>query len=339
MTNSVLFSFVPDSGTLHSQWRTLTRRGAQTSHSWRTLLLFFSYVPDNETLCSWWRTLTRIGVQTSYPWLTLFFSSLSYLIVELSIPDGELWPEEERKLFTNNRLYSRSSLPYLVVELSIPDGEIWPEQEHKLLIHDGLCSRSSLPYLIVELSIPDGELWPEEERILFFSYVPGIVKDSVPCSYPWRALFPFFSSVPDSGTLRFRRRTLTRRGAQIFHPWRTLFLYFSFAPDSGTLHSRWRTLTRRGAQTSHPWRILLFSSFSYLIVELSVPDGELWPEEERELLIHDRLCSLLLCSLDLLERHVAEWDGELTGGLAKRLPRVDIPLQCARQRGGGVQLL
>ena len=41
-----------------------------------------------------------------------------------------------------------------------------------------------------------------------------------------------------------------------------------------------------------------------LVVELPVADGELGPEEEGKLLVHDGLGSLLLCPFDLLQGHV-----------------------------------
>ncbi len=126
---------------------------------------FFSSIPGGGTLCSQWRTLARRGLQLSYSWWALLFSFLSYLIVELSIPDRELWPEVERKLLIHDGLCS-SLLFRTWVELSIPDGKLWPEEECKLLRHDWYVLVFSFLYLKVELSIPDGELWSEEERKL-----------------------------------------------------------------------------------------------------------------------------------------------------------------------------
>lgn len=52
-----------------------------------------------------------------------------------------------------------------------------------------------------------------------------------------------------------------------------------------------------------------------LVTELPRPDGELGPEEQRELFVHDWLGPLLLGSFDLLEAHIAEADRELAGSL------------------------
>ena len=54
---------------------------------------------------------------------------------------------------------------------------------------------------------------------------------------------------------------------------------------------------------------------AHLVVELTVADGELGPEEKGKLLVHHGLRPFLLRPLDLLETHVPEADGELPGGL------------------------
>ncbi len=290
-------------------------------------------IPGSGTLDSRWRTLTSRGAQTSHPWWTLFFSSLSYLILELSVLDGELWPEEECKLLIHDGLCS-CLLFRMIVKLSVPDGELWPEEVRKPFTNDRLYFLSCLLYLIVELTIADRELWPEEERtfssmtdsVLLFSFVPWIVKLFVPNGELWPEeewkllihdkLCSSLSFVPE--TLHSKWRTWLKRGAQVSHQWQTLFPFFSSAPHSRTIYYLWRTSTREGAQIFQPWLTLFFSSLSsllvelwpeeepnpwqplfpsylpYLVAELSVPNGELWPEEERKLLIHDRFCSSLL---------------------------------------------
>ncbi len=54
---------------------------------------------------------------------------------------------------------------------------------------------------------------------------------------------------------------------------------------------------------------------AHLVAELGVPDGELGPEEEGELLVHDGLGALLLRPLDLFQAHVAKGHGKLASGL------------------------
>ena len=87
------------------------------------------------------------------------------------------------------------------------------------------------------------------------------------------------------------------------------------------------TITTTGRDGAHTWTVRLVRReeklgksrnlvcVTDLIVELAVANWELWPEEESELLVHDRLCPLFLRSLDLLETHVPEADAELTRGL------------------------
>ncbi len=145
MTDSVpFFSFIRQGNSPFPMEKSDQKRSAKFSFLMDSAPFLLLCTWDSKRLCS--------------------FFSLPYLIVELSVPDGELWPEKEHKLLIHDILCSFFSLPFLVVELSIT----YPLQLcsfSSLRTWDSkrLCSFFSLPYLVVELSNPSRELWLKDE--------------------------------------------------------------------------------------------------------------------------------------------------------------------------------